>query len=1025
MSLQVSHSSHNPVRHRESRSPSDRGNARTTGLIVAVCVGLVFVAVIGWFVTKHRTRASGGASLDPGTGPTPNPLGQKISPSGGGVVSGLAEGKEFFLQLTDENDPTRLQGELTAQSSQPLAQKRYKLERPRAWWFMRDGRSLFLEADHGVAYIPGDGKSNRPQDGALSGNVVIRLFAKTNSNTRPNPDTDRPLLTVRTTQLSFDGTLGQLDLPDAVLAESDALRFSGAGLRALLNEPEQRVEQLTIERTDWAFVYPGKSLGGNSAAPAPRTSAAPSSSQPAPATQAAQPAELSTQTLYHVTASGSPVIVQGTRRISGETLDAFVRLVDNALRDTAIANSAERQSAPISTPTHNQSLTSTILTLIPAAITQILDDQASPAPLRSDANEEPVLLRWRGPLIARVVPAAPDLTRNDVLVRMSAQKSGGVLFSDTQAGVDGRAEQVTYGATLRHVSLQDRENVVLGGSNLGVAAAPRFDIFLNDGRVEVPGGGILTANPESLNTLGNNSTSVARVQWDQEATFEFETLNGQMTGNLLNARILGRSFAGSADGGIRAESLVVSFLPSRSSPSPRLLTAIGEAAAWSAESGRIDGETIQVSFFTNQGDKPLPSRMLARGGARATRGEDTLAAETINATLAVRRPDEAEVVQVLADGDVRYTGPNALSANADAMIADPIMQTVQLVGENAAIRRAGSCIAGPVLNLDGLDRRMIVPAAGSFEHQESGGDAVASVIRASWGDRMVFDDLAGIVRCEGHTAMEWSRAGISLDTVRASTVEILLADSVQPQPTTARPTNLASSRTINRAVAIGSASPATIESRRFAANETPLRLEQLLYLEGARIEMDNVAGTLFVPGAGRLLTADRRSLPSREASRNEQLTSLSSRGTSLFTWTGSLTMNRSSGIIMLNDTVRLVQDDPMGQRTELECRTLEATIRERTNAASNSIPEPSFAGELISVRATDTVWMRSGTREITADSLGYDALARKVNASALPGRKVTVVDPGKAAPLSASGITWDLHSGRIEATEISPVVTPR
>jgi len=152
--------------------------------------------------------------------------------------------------------------------------------------------------------------------------------------------------------------------------------------------------------------------------------------------------------------------------------------------------------------------------------------------------------------------------------------------------------------------------------------------------------------------------------------------------------------------------------------------------------------------------------------------------------------------------------------------------------------------------------------------------------------------------------------------------------------------------------------------------------------------------------------------------------SAGARGTTLFEWKGSMSMDRPTGVVHLNDHVEMRhRDDPAADQTRLECEKLTAYVREVPDTDKSKSVD-SFTGDLTSADAEGAVWLQSGAHELVADTLHYDALSRLVNAKATGGNVVTIFDTKTRAPITAREIEWDLVKDRIVITKPGTTVAP-
>ena len=328
------------------------------------------------------------------------------------------------------------------------------------------------------------------------------------------------------------------------------------------------------------------------------------------------------------------------------------------------------------------------------------------------------------------------------------------------------------------------------------------------------------------------------------------------------------------------------------------------------------------------------------------------------------------------------------------------------------------------LVLNGVDRTLEVVGQGTIDHTGPiGGDAATAHATVAWGDGLWYDDLAGIARCVGNATALITRGSHVTDRLGAELIVVELADA--PGGASNSKAEPGADRSLSSLEATGA--PATIEVRRYRPGVMPPMLERLMYLEGTKIHADNAAGRLDVPSAGKLLVMDRR-----EARENAPATHLPNperdmgRGTALFTWRESLTMEKTTGEVTMKDGVRLVHDRGDGSpKTTLDSAWLTAKVRQQNGRVGAVASERTFDADLLSASAGDGVRLVSGEKEITAATLEYDAVAATVDAKGGNGLVSLMDKTGKTPPAKASRILWYLKTDRIEATGVKPIVTPK
>ena len=1034
------------------------GGARA-GLVAAAGVALLGAGAVGYFIWRAPPATTATDSLAP-SGVVPD---IKALPSAGGrsVVSRLGSNTGPFMQIADRNDPSRISGELSADRSELLPDKRYLLVRPRAWNFLRDGRALLIEADKGRAYIPEESPDGRPEEALLEGNVVIRLFNKTASGERPDPDKDTAIYEARTDTLIFDGTLGQVTTPGELAIDGVDGSFRGRGLTLLLNEVSERIEYLKIDVTDYIEVMPkGGDDGGErlavgvgvpaAAAVAGAVPGGPSAAASSPATLTPAPTAPTApgrSTHYLATCAGDVAIVQGSRFIRGDSLSAWVRSTQSGKKSKPAASPPiGRASMWVPIAMMQPEMVPNAAPVVDAAPLDGLDGRPAAADADLDAHppsdpdsDKPVRLTFDGPLELRPLSAAPvELSINDSFVRITSAEEGGVSASDGNTGASVTAKLAEYGVTRRDVGFGSAEpmGVLLTAPGSGTAAAQRIELSLLNGRAHVTGAGSLADEG------GGAGLSERSVTWSESADFVFAVEDGRMTSRLAEAFLSGTVRAADSESEFNAARVQAVFEPVGDKARLARLFLAGRAWGSDGQGGQLSANTIDVRFAPQDlgSASSIPVGIMARGNVVAAETESALWASGLDVSLD-RIDGAVAATRVFASGPVFFQNADGVSARADSLVAWPIAERIELSGEGAAISKATSLIAGPIICMDGIGRTLNLPGAGVFVHETTEG-ATRTESSAQWDGTMNFDDATGMLVCEGATrvissthigAVETKR-----DTMDSSRLEIALSEGG---------TSVGDGQSLlpesgDRRVALvratgGISGPAKIESRTYSAESNGRTLRQLLYLESGMIEADNNAGELRVPGGGKLLAVDRRDRDTAQAPAgaasgrpagglSDSMTD--ARGNSLFSWTDSMTLHRASGLARMLGGVKLVHDrQDGGERVLLECRSLEASLAIDDSARDTSGSSwPGGSGRLTRAVATDRVWMRFGGRELTGRVLSYDATTDIVTANGDGGANpVSMLDLSKGTPFSAQSILWNLSTNRFEARRLSPIVMPR
>lgn len=978
------------------------GRAHPAAVAGAIFILAISAAVVGWFILRAPRDRAGDAARGEAPPDIKNLQGR------GGATNTLQQISNFSFKIADRDNPERMAGEIIADRSEPLESKRLRLDKPRAWWNLADGRIAYIRAEKGQMYIP-EQTSGRPEEALLEGDVIVKIFDARPDGSRPDPDKDPHALLARTTRLEYDGRLGQISIPGRLSIQAPEVDFIGRGTTVVFNEVQQRLSLLRIEQTDTLVIRPGnRRKQDDKTQPVPPPAAPPQqAAAPGPGTPAAAPMV----NLYHLVAVDDVVMTQAQRTARATTLEAWVRLIDNQLPDREAADArAAGRPLPIS------------LALVAYAIASQQPETDQP-PQRAGRwrtgrdNAEPITLSWRGPLEVRNVQAAAELTNDDVFLRLSSPEPDGVRLHDARAKATGIGALMEYAATSRVAVLASTKETpaVLTLPGAGRAEAQRFEIGLGSGMVKIPSGGTITADADTGQTRS--------VSWAERAEYTFAVVDGDITDRLLNAELMGGVHAQDGGSYLRTESLDADFQETSTGES-RLshLTATGGVEAGAKDGGSLTANEVRVRF--EEGSKPSearPRRMDASGSVRASRSGAVLHAGSLGADIADDEQGASIVTRAVAEGDAIFENDKGIRAIAERIDADPIAETATLTGEKVAVSTGGSTVHGTRVIVQQLERTFRVEGPGNVEHHASAesvtdSDDISSAL-VSWSRGMNFDDLTGTITCEGEISGALMRgpAGASgLDVIKADELQITLAP--QESEEQSGPTMLQAgedSRKILRATAKGDpAVPASVEIKRFAAaqgNDTTV--ERLLYLEGSTIRVDNEEGTLRVPGSGRLLSVDRR--PDQPDPTKDDQGIGNGRGSTLFRWAREMSLERASGRAYMAGMTRLTHQPLAGDRVEMETDELTAMLDALDAAATPGTDTPS--GKLRQATADGAVWLRIGAREITSDRMVYNAEGRIVEAYAAPGRTITMFDPARASPVDATEIVWNLANDRIDA----------
>lgn len=1022
-----------------------------------------FLSLVVWFVWNDATaKERGKAQESIRAQAAPKVTGRETA-----VEPVVSDATDVRIDVMDRDEPTRQAGIIRFARMEPLEARHVAVTGPQASMFLKDGRTIVVTGESGRLYMPG-GTQKEPESGRISGGVTIRLFEARPDGSRIDPDRDTPSLTFTTRSLAFDSALGEATTPDPFEVRLDDADAKGTGLRLVFNQLTQRLERGEI-KAGGTITFRPKAEGSREPVSAAR---APAATGPTPGRAPASQPRRALESLYRIVLSESVVAGGGPRRVTADSLTIWARLVDQKLPPGALAPvriaSGPGRAKPRADAGGGRTALDESLAFVEPTVSLGAAGTATTAAIVSPAGagtsaEQPVTLSWAGPCTIVPLEAAPaELRGQDLSLRFTAEKSGLVLLEDTEGAGRGHAASLEYGASTRRLTLAGLgpASAMLEAQGQGRIEAVRIEADLATGVVKVPGPSVLSA-PRGGELFDISSS--------EQADFAFRMDNGELTRELEHAIFRGSVRAkdptGTAMGGLaRAE-----FVADEAGRSGlRRLVMEEDARIESASSGSLQAkERVEVTFRPGPDGSPDPATVVALGAVKGEREGMSVAAESLEAHLARSPAGRVDLRRAELRGDAEFTSvPDMIRASGATIVADlgwdseavadehgrfERRQRVTLLGTGSTVARHDprsgerTTIVGEQIDADGVARTLRSFGEGRFEHSyPSKMSGQTSTVRATWGRAMEFDDLAGTLLCEGGARAEAEADAMSLDRLEAERVRLEIAPAGSEAGASSG-TGLATntSRKLIRAEAIGAVEeregggPAWAESRRYAENPGGGRtLQQLRFVEGPRLLLEDEGKRLDVPGAGRLLladrTAERAEAPgARGATHGAPSTlasSASSRGEALFEWAGSMRLSERAGTIEMRDRVSLVHQ-----------RLLDGLVTTATGERMTATMHTAGAegrGDLASAVAEGAVYVSSGpartaaeqsprVRELRADRVDYDATRGILEAIATAPALVTIVDPVLGTPTTAESLVWDLVKDAVTIRKPGTVVVPR
>lgn len=959
---------------------SERGLSKTA-LLVALAVGLVGLGII---VLAFRAPEP----VEPTENDSTSEL-RRPTLTGGedpDSLSSVGGAQAARITLIDKDDPSRTAWDIEVDGFDPIENTELVFtENPRGWIYLDESRPAYFRADEATFRIEALGQE--PESGEFVGSVEILLF----DVPAAEADIDRPAVRIETESLVFDTLRGELTTPHEVRILTPKLRATLQGLRAVVGEQERVVERIESQGGGEIVL-----LGGAPAVAAISeldAGAWGGFAHVARRSQDGEQPEAPRESFYDGLITRNVRLTQGERVITGERLTLAGRLIDGGLAPDAVREVA---SAPAS-------LAETIAML---AIAQSSGRAAS-------RDERDVRLSWDGPLEIDRVRARPEmLGRDELAARFEATVPEPVRFEDPDLEVSGSSETLRYGLSTSAVRLTGSARHPLRAVAEGTGALAARDVEMNlaTGVGVIRGAGTLTATDQTGRA----------IEWAEQADFLLSAADDEGVRRLETASFASGVRLRDARLDVRGDSLKTEF-DARAEGATALRRAIvrGDAVANSGR-GTLAADEIDVAFEDAGGEQPVPKSVFATGSVRGERDDAVLTGASLEATLesvvnqagGVGDPEvRLAIVRGNENERARFERADGVFAMGDELRARAIEGVTEVIGEPAMVGSESGRVTAGAITLRQEQDEIEVIGAGTFERLTDGVESAEAV----WTRSMNYAGVDGRLEIRGDARLSASRGELSSDTLQADTVVAFFEQDAAGLGLEAGDGEV-NLRTVDARGSVET--PAVYEAvRRPAAGAKP---DRLMLLEGSVIEADNTRATLDVPVAGRLLVADLRE---DEAATDSE--DLEARGAALFTWGGSMSLDRAASEIVMRRDVSMVRRQPGGgadATTQIRGEKLTATIRdENANAALSERPSDAT---LERVLAEGAVWMRRGVRELTADLVDYAAAARTARAESPQSGWVTLFDAGEGRDLNAEAIVWDLGADRIEVVRPQPVAAP-
>lgn len=1081
------------ARARARRGSVQRTGLVIAGAVGLISIGVVTLALLGSSKRSSPpvlVPRSAGAQGAGGTAPMP---GSGAAEGAGTDGATLGTINRALVQFVDKNDPTRVAGVLRWATLDPLPGGRANVTEPRGLIYMRDGRVISVRAQRGTILRPprSEEPESGTFEGQVRVEFFEPTTRGQPADIERPPALTLETQSLRFDRSLYEASTGDRwsMSSDRIRASGRGIRLVGNDVNQRLELGEfERVDEVIISPRSQALTSNTPAPAPPSTPSGPASTPTTTTTTTATAAEPKLDAPAPIETLYRAQAEGSVTVTSGSRKLRGELAEVWVRLVGNQLPDGALGP-REGPGAVTDSATPADTTSTTGLAVTPPvgsapvsrqgrADEQIRLTWTGPMVIRPLEIAPPALasddaaIRISSPASARPTGEGSSIA--------TASRDASVEFSDQRASISGVAGSLVYGATSRNLSLLGSRQTpfrVTSGER-ATLTGEALRVNLGSGIAQLLGPGEVQERAAAEGFAPGTDAAQRLISWTDQADIEFFTRAGWMTGEIRRAAAQGSVIARDARSSLNADFLEAVFDRRRPSDATYLtrVAASGNAVARTASTrpgaiaSSLRGSSLALAFTPPKAGEreSTPALAIARGLVDAQRAGSRLLCDSLEAALEPDARGQIRAVGVNASGDVRYTDDRGIEALADRLTADPIAERANLFAdqpEGVRISQRGAVITARQVTLDSPARKLGVFGPGRLTFQRAAASATAMATTAdarldtTWTSWMTLSDTTNTAEIVGDVRTTWTgagdRPGAGNLARSAQQIERVWCDRLDLQFTQTEialtPASPAAAlvpgakpetrRQVSRAVASGrslqdrSGARAQIESLRI---DQVTGARRLIFLEGDRIIASETDSTLVVPGPGRLLVDDRAASAPANADAPPSIstpgslfgTSQRRSGSSLFSWTEQLSLNRASGRADLTGSVRLIhrpQDQASGLLT-LEGERLSALV----DVPSPGQIDPTKPGErsndarLISATAQGAVVAQGNSdKRVLAELMRYDAMNRTLTAEGGDLTRVTLVDPARGAPIGASKIVWNLVTDRVDVTRPTPITVPR
>ncbi|MEM1165208.1 MAG: hypothetical protein AAGI30_02845 [Planctomycetota bacterium] len=1024
-------------------------SVRTLGQLVAG-VMTAFVLLLLALAWRHSAANPGGNAFAPSSTASGQP--------GDDDIRSIVEfGEEAIWSRTDP-ETGRLEYRLEWSSLEPLRAGRFDVEAPRAFLY-GDGVRAEISAERADLIWPNQ-STEPPESGEMRGGVVVRVYEQTVEPGAEAAGGD-PLVTVETDRMDFETALGELEAEGPIEVRGSGVLFRGRGLTVRISETRGRLQFGLIDRGEVLRVDP---VALREADERRRRAAAATASSDGVDDEPGRRDDPPVAAFYEVLVRDGARLAQGNRSVRAEEMLLWVRLLDGRLSSDAIESftfggfdgepaggedGTVVRTAPGSVDPSDSPSADQPIELVWQGPLEVRPLDTEPAALASESRGA----RGTGDHIA-------------VQFRAPAATSP-VVVLDEEQNLRLSGQRALYGFRTGRLEVDP-----LPGEPVRATVGDQVDVVFTELRANLRSGSIRADVAGEITVTGETeSDEPATIAWERGASVSLErTSTGALS---VNSVAFAGDVRGKVDGatlaGDFARAEFVDVDPSDvDRRALKSLRVEGDAELASTErNAGPDGtdeiraakaRAIEIAFDLEFPAEPRPTRASASGGVEVVGPEGSLMARFADVEFTQDEAGDLSVLEVTADEEVVAESADGITLRGTHLVADARRETLELTGAPAELESESAnghrVVTGERMLMVRETREFIVYGPGearaiqpdstgtdSTGTDSTGTDASAGVadevsapppvedttdlvydeITLTWSRNLFVNDLQGQADATGDARIFGRRSNAEQHRAFGDRLILrytpfdesgperreLIAVQLEGEPFSRGDEGIVRADPEGTDSAAGR--PARVESRFFGPDLAESDEPTLIALQGGEIFTEDETQTLRVPGPGLLLINDQRSPEDEGAGDAGATDEVETRGTSVFSWTGSMDVDRLGGRATMREMVRvrhLAQQSSVF--TVLECERLDARFDPGDPQGETSDDAP----RLRTIEADGGVYLKHGELEIVADSLFYSEAMGTATAQAAPGGRVSVHDGEAGQHFTAEAVEVDVITGQ-------------